>query len=94
MDIERIKDLANKGFITTTFNNIEGLTEAELIDKGFITHVGVFDGEDSTEEEDLEPVVDEGNDDNDEPVVDNDDEPVVDEGGDDTTEDTPEEGVE
>lgn len=89
MDIERIKDLANKGFITTTFNNIEDLTEAELINKGFITQVGVFDGEDSTEEEDLEPVVDEGSE---EPVVDDDsnDEPVVDNGDDDTTE----EGVE
>lgn len=81
---DRIKDLANKGFITQvdTLENFSKLSETELINMGYITQTGIFDGEDVTVEEVKEdepvdtpvdthtdaPIVDEG--DEDEPVVD------------------------
>lgn len=54
MTQDRIKDLANKGFITQveTVENLEKMSETELVAKGYITQTCVFDGrEDTTEEE-------------------------------------------
>ena len=88
MTVDRIKDLMDKGYITQVVDPTElaKLTEAQLIEKGYITMVGIFDGTDATEEEvpaEVTPVnPDEAvvvvNDD-DEPVADPDDAPVVDE---------------
>ena len=94
MTEERIIDLMDKGYIThtTTPSVLAQYPEAELIEKGYITQVGIFDGIDDTIEEvpvvdtpveDDEPVVDPEVDtpvEDDEPVVDPDDAPVVDDG--------------
>ena len=77
MTQDRIKDLANKGFITQveTVENLEKLSEAELVAKGYITQTCVFDGVEETIEEvveDISVVKD------DEPEVDPDDAPLVD----------------
>ena len=91
MNSERIKELANKGFITQieVVEKLSKLSEAELIDMGYITQTSIFDGEDVTMEEVKKdepvvdtpvdaPIVDEG--DEDEPVVDTPvDAPIVDE---------------
>ena len=68
MNGERIKELANKGFITQigVVEKLSELSEAELVTMGYITQTSIFDGEDVTMEEVKE----------DEPVVDT---PVVDE---------------
>lgn len=80
MTTDRIVDLANKGYITQveTAENLAKLSEAELVEKGYIAHVGVFDGSDDTIDEVpvVAPVEPE-----DEPTpVEPEDEPVVDEG--------------
>lgn len=88
MDNTRIIELANKGLITQieTVEKLAALSEAELVEKGYITQTGIFDAVDETEEE--VPVMDEPSpavvaDDEEpevEPEVIDDDEPVVDEG--------------
>ena len=101
MTIDRIKDLANKGFITQ-IGDMElyaKLSEAELANKGYISQIGIFDGKNETKEEEVMDVVET-------PVVDTpavedvpttpevDDEPVVDEGDDEPAVDAPTEDVE
>lgn len=55
MDKERIIKLADNGFITQV-SDVEDLTplsEMDLINAGYITQVGIFDGEDDTEDENV-----------------------------------------
>ena len=89
MTVDRIKDLMDKGYITQVVDPTElaKLTEAQLIEKGYITMVGIFDSTDSTTEEvpaEVTPAeaVAVVNDDEpaaaDEPVADPEDEPVAD----------------
>lgn len=59
MTIDRIKDLANKGFITQ-IGDMElyaKLSEAELVNMGYISQIGIFDGENETKEEIVMDVV-------------------------------------
>lgn len=53
MTENRIKELANKGFITkvSDIDDLMEMSELDLVKAGYITQVGVFDGEDDTEEE-------------------------------------------
>ena len=77
MTEDRIKSLMNEGYITQVIDPSElvDLTEEQLIEKGYITMVRIFDGTDNTNEE--LPMVPE------EVVpteVDPDDAPIVDDG--------------
>lgn len=77
MTEDRIKSLMNEGYITRVVepSELADLTEAQLIEKGYITMVGIFDGIDDTNEE-LPEVPEEVA-----PTeVDPDDAPIVDEG--------------
>lgn len=71
---DRIKDLANKGLITQVeiLENLSKFSEAELMNMGYISQTGIFDGKNETLEETVmdTPVVED-----DAPVVD--DEPIV-----------------
>ena len=62
MTTDRIKDLANKGFITqiAEIEALAKLNENDLVDKGYITQTNIFDGLEDTLEESIidEPVVD------------------------------------
>ena len=89
MTENRIRQLADKGFITHTddIENLKALTEQELINKGFITHTCIFYGLDESEEEAVvEPEVNTSSDitppadDDDTLIVDDDDAPIVDDG--------------
>lgn len=80
MTENRIKELANKGFITkvSDIDDLMEMSELDLVKAGYITQVGIFDGEDDTEEEvpivePNEPVVDDEN----TPVEDDEDEPAT-----------------
>lgn len=77
MTENRIKELANKGFITkvSDIDDLMEMSELDLVKAGYITQVGVFDGEDDTEEEAPKAPIVEPN----EPVVDDENTPVEDE---------------
>ena len=83
MTQDRIKDLADKGFLTQVeaIENLEKMSEAELVAKGYITQTCVFDGSDDTTEEEV-IVVDTLTEV--EPEVEPDDAPLVDDEPDDT----------
>lgn len=55
MTQDRIKELADKGFLTQveTIENLEKMSEAELVANGYITQTCVFDGSDDTTEEEV-----------------------------------------
>lgn len=77
MTENRIKELVNKGFITkvSDIDDLMEMSELDLVKAGYITQVGVFDGEDDTEEEAPKAPIVEPN----EPVVDDENTPVEDE---------------
>lgn len=92
MTENRIKELANKGFITkvSDIDDLMEMSELDLVKAGYITQVGIFDGEDNTEEEvpkapivePNEPVVEDEpaapvEDDENTPVEDEEDEPTT-----------------
>lgn len=83
MTENRIKELANKGFITkvSDIDDLMEMSELDLVKAGYITQVGVFDGEDDTEEEAPKAPIVEPN----EPVVDDENTPVEDEEDEPTT---------
>jgi hypothetical protein len=82
MTENRIKELVNKGFITkvSDIDDLMKMSELDLVKAGYITQVGIFDGEDDTEEEVpvVAPVVAPVEDDKNTPVVDDENTPVVD----------------
>ena len=55
MKQERIEDLINLGLITQIIDakDLVGLTEKELMDKYYITHVVAIDGDDNTIDEEV-----------------------------------------
>lgn len=74
MTENRIKELVNKGFITkvSDIDDLMEMSELDLVKAGYITQVGIFDGEDDTEEEAPKAPIVEPN----EPVVDDENTPV------------------
>ena len=83
MTENRIKELVNKGFITkvSDMDDLMEMSELDLVKAGYITQVGIFDGEDDTEEEAPKAPIVEPN----EPVVDDENTPVEDEEDEPTT---------
>lgn len=52
MNLDDVKKLINSGYITKVddLEKIAKLSEQEMVDMGYLSHVGVFDGDDSTNE--------------------------------------------
>ena len=100
MEQKRIEDLINLGLITQIIDakDLVGLTEKELMDKYYITHVVAIDGDDNTIDEEVivtpvEPTSTEPIKSTETIIEPEDDAPEVD-NGDETPEETPEESIE
>lgn len=59
MNLDDVKKLINSGYITKVddLEEIAKLSEQEMVDMGYLSHVGVFDGDDSTNESEVLPEV-------------------------------------